>query len=91
VTVAEAMFCFVRIIEEEYSKSEIFASIFMIDRQYISGRIHHIFFNTHYIGTGLNFFNWFKPQCQSSNILKKSTIFIAICSTFSFVNCALYV
>jgi len=86
------LICFLGIIEEYYSKSEMSASIIMIDCWYISGRMFDFqFFKDHEIGTWLNFFSWFKPQCQSSNILKKSTIFIAICSTFSLVNCAWYV
>ena len=51
--------------------------------------IHSFYYN--YIGISLNFFSWFSPQCHLSNILKKSTIFIAMFSTFSLVNYAWYV
>ena len=39
----------------------------------------------HSKGTWLNFLSWFRPQCQSSNILKKSTKSIATCSMNSWL------
>lgn len=39
----------------------------------------------HSKGTRLNFLSWFRPQCQSSNILKKSTRSMATCSMNSWV------
>ena len=51
----------------------------------------YFFIVFHSKGTLLNFLSWLRPQCQSSNTLKKSTSFIAICSIVSWVNCFWYI